>query len=126
MDFTHSHIHFNHRITDSNGMRGAAKIKHKIHYLEIHAYNSLLKAFIAQSEHLTWLKYNDNLSTAQSVHGNSEPPKEIFENDVQLSPSGRGSVPKENYHNKQPFYSSESPVLNNKSDFISPSGSGPK
>jgi hypothetical protein len=48
-------------ITDSNGMRGAAKIKHKIHYLEIHAYNSLLKAFIAQSEHLTWVNIYSKL-----------------------------------------------------------------
>jgi hypothetical protein len=35
-----------------------------------------------------------------------------------IQPTGRGSVPKGNYHNKLPFYSSESHVLNKKSDFI--------
>ncbi|KAK2416191.1 Emsy N Terminus (ENT)/ plant Tudor domains-containing protein [Trifolium repens] len=227
MDFTHSHIHStNHRIIDPIGMWSVAKMERQIHCLEIHAYNSLLKAFIAQSEVLTWgkeglltqirkelhitdsehgemllkfnsdetikrireqrkmasqshaqayhnsnstghlsassensvirlkdspssafypqkniphsqassmpannicpngtmLKYNDNLLTVQLAHGKAEPPKEMFNYDAQLLPSGSGSVPKGNYHNKQPIYSSESPVLNNRSDSISPSG----
>ncbi|PNX66282.1 hypothetical protein L195_g055002, partial [Trifolium pratense] len=54
----------------------------------------------------------------QFVHGNAEPPKEKFNYGVQLLPSGRGSVPKGNYHNKQPFHPSEPPVLNNKPDVI--------
>jgi hypothetical protein len=86
-------------------------IHHYFNYTIVIVESDLLIAFC-----LCQLKYNDNLLTVQFVHGKAEPPKEMFNYDAQLSPSG--SVPKGNYHNKQPFYSSESPVLNNESNFI--------
>jgi hypothetical protein len=48
-------------ITDPNGMWSVAKMERQIHCLEIHAYNSLLKAFIAQSEVLTWVNIYSKL-----------------------------------------------------------------
>jgi hypothetical protein len=92
-------------------------IHHYFNYTIVIVESDLLIAFC-----LCQLKYNDNLLTVQFVHGKAEPPKEMFNYDAQLSPSG--SVPKGNYHNKQPFYSFESPVLNNEYDFILPSGRG--
>jgi len=32
-------------------------LEHQIHYLETEAYTSVLKAFIAQSDLLTWVNY---------------------------------------------------------------------
>jgi hypothetical protein len=42
-------------ITDPNGTRDGMNWEHHIHSMEIQAYSSMLKAFIAQSELLTWV-----------------------------------------------------------------------
>ncbi|XP_058740108.1 protein EMSY-LIKE 4-like [Vicia villosa] len=62
-------------IVDPNGMRDAVNLEHHIHYLEIEAYTSMLKAFIAQSDLLTWGKeellteLRKELNIADSEHG---------------------------------------------------------
>ncbi|AES80932.1 ENT domain protein [Medicago truncatula] len=63
-------------------------------------------------------KFNDNLLTAEFVHGNADQPKEMFNYDAQLPPIGRGNVPKQNDQFKQYFPPSKSVMLNNKSDLI--------
>ncbi|RDY09170.1 Protein EMSY-LIKE 3, partial [Mucuna pruriens] len=42
--------------TESHGVRDVMDLEHHIHYLETVAYSSILKAFIAQSDLLTWGK----------------------------------------------------------------------
>jgi len=42
-------------ITDPNRTRDAVNWENHIHLMEIQAYSSMLKAFIAQSELLTWV-----------------------------------------------------------------------
>nr|XP_012569201.1 uncharacterized protein LOC101497708 isoform X2 [Cicer arietinum] len=62
-------------ITDPHGTRDAVNLDHHIHCLEIEAYSSLLKAFIAQSDLLTWGKeellteLRKELNIADSEHG---------------------------------------------------------
>jgi len=63
-------------------------------------------------------KFNDNLLTAEFIHGNADQPKEMFNYDAQLPPIGRGNVPKQNDQFKQYFLPSKSVMLNNKSDLI--------
>lgn len=63
-------------------------------------------------------KFNDNLLTAEFVHGNADQTKEMFNYDAQLLPIGRGNVPKQNHQSKQHFPPSESLMLNNRSDLI--------
>ncbi|CAJ1919546.1 unnamed protein product [Sphenostylis stenocarpa] len=46
----------NHRTVEPHGIRDVMDLEHHIHYLEIEAYSSILKAFIAQSDLLTWGK----------------------------------------------------------------------
>jgi len=41
--------------TEPHGIRGVMDLEHQIHYLETEAYSSILKAFIAQSDLLTWV-----------------------------------------------------------------------
>ncbi|CAI8613665.1 unnamed protein product [Vicia faba] len=75
MDYSHTHATNNHRIADPNGMKDAVKLEYHIHYLEIEAYSSMLKAFSAQSDLLTWGKeellteLRKELNIADSEHG---------------------------------------------------------
>ncbi|CAL5193158.1 unnamed protein product [Lathyrus oleraceus] len=75
MDYSHIHHATNHRVADPNGMRDAVNLEHHIHSLEIEAYSSMLKAFIAQSDLLTWGKeellteLRKELNIADSEHG---------------------------------------------------------
>ncbi|CAK8542897.1 unnamed protein product [Lathyrus sativus] len=76
MDYTLiHHATNNHRIADPSGMRDVVNLEHHIHYMEIEAYSSMLKAFIAQSDLLTWGKeellteLRKELNIADSEHG---------------------------------------------------------
>ncbi|KAG4927582.1 hypothetical protein JHK82_053346 [Glycine max] len=53
MDYTYD---TKHRTMEPHGIRGVMDLEHQIHYLETEAYSSILKAFIAQSDLLTWGK----------------------------------------------------------------------
>lgn len=44
-------------ITESHGIRDAVDLEHHIHCLETDAYSSILKAFNAQSDLLTWVNF---------------------------------------------------------------------
>ncbi|ESW33869.1 hypothetical protein PHAVU_001G105300 [Phaseolus vulgaris] len=53
MDYTYD---TNHPTVEPHGIRDVMDLEHQIHYLETEAYSSVLKAFIAQSDLLTWGK----------------------------------------------------------------------
>ncbi|KAE9588755.1 putative ENT domain, protein EMSY-LIKE, plant [Lupinus albus] len=54
MDYTHDSK--KHRTIEAHGERDIMDLEHQIHCMEIEAYSSVLKAFIAQSDLLTWGK----------------------------------------------------------------------
>lgn len=53
--------------TERHGRRDLTELEHHIHCLETEAYRSVLKAFISQSDLLTWVSILNLLSVIQFV-----------------------------------------------------------